>query len=593
MGTIVDPGVARRDRAVSPPIAGLPLCWTSSTVRLVAVAVIAVGAALRLSTYIMRRGLWMDETLLSLNIGTRSWQALVQSLDYDQTAPFPFLWGEWFITRLAGFNVWTLHALPLMAGIALVAAVWWVGRRLIGDQAAIVATAMAAASSQLVSYSNLVKQYGGDGLVTLAVLGATIAVLRDVTAMRSWRWLALTGIAALCLSQPAAFVVAGAALVLALQPALWRSLSARRVWLFAVAAWTATLALLFTASYRPTVRNRFMQRFWEGAFLTPGAPDLSMRVRHAFLAFTATTAEGTFRSPVVLLCAALMIGGFVLLLRRQRSVGELLLAPLAALVVAATLGLYPIAPRLVLFLAPILFFATAVGVVAVVQLVPSRARAAAMALAVCLPFAVQLVPLRQTAGRPSGNDDTPAVISDVQSRAHGEPVYLSHNSVPGWLFYMTDWHAPDTARLSWIAHLTSSSGPAFGMAMPRGHSVHDEGDTYCATLAGHRVLLGVGSGLAEVNGKLVTDVLDSGWADNEARRIHAVARPDAWVILNYSDQKEFDAMRAALTASGGAITWAELRPLGAALRIHFDRPLAGPPTRCAGDELPTTRHTTR
>ena len=560
-----------------------------STVRVMATVIILVGAALRISTYIMRRGLWMDETLLSLNIATRPLRGLLLPLDYDQTAPIPFLWGEWGITRLVGVNAWTLHALPLVAGIALVAAVWWVGRRLIGDEGALVATAMAAASSQLVSYSNLVKQYGVDGLITLAVLAAAVGVLRDVTAARPWRRLTLVGMAALCLSQPAAFIVAGAAAAIALQPALWRSPSARRAWLVAGVLWTGTLAALYAAFYRPTARNGFMRRFWEDAFLTPGVNDLPLRVRRALVAILSPIAQGTFRSPAILLCAALVIAGFVLLARYRRPVFVMLLTPLVLVFVAAALGLYPIATRLVLFLAPAVFLTAATALIALVGVVPAPARATTMAAALCLPFALQLDPLRQTAGRPSGNDDTPDIIANVQSRAHGEPVYLAHNSVPGWLFYTTDWHAPDTAHLYWIAHLTSSGGPAFGMAMPRAHPVRDEGDGFCATVGGLRELIGVGSGLAEVNGKLVTTELDSGWAANEARRIRAAARPDAWVIINYSEQKEIEGLRAALVDAGGTIAWTDTRPNGTAFRVHFDRPAAESPTPCAGDQTATAR----
>src|SRR5215469_10595348 len=152
----------------------------------IATLVVLTGVVIRIVTYVLRWGMWQDETLTALNIGTRSPLALMRPLDYDQSAPIGFLGGEWFVTRVAGMSVWALHALPLLLGIALVILTWTVGRRLVGPTAALIATAMTGVSGLLVSYASLVKPYGSDALVAVVVIGLAAAVIQSPRSRVAW-----------------------------------------------------------------------------------------------------------------------------------------------------------------------------------------------------------------------------------------------------------------------------------------------------------------------------------------------------------------------------------------------------------------------
>ena len=60
-----------------------------------AVAGIAIVAGIiRLRVFAARRSLWFDEAAVAMNLVQRSFRALLQPLDHEQTAAPLFLWGE-------------------------------------------------------------------------------------------------------------------------------------------------------------------------------------------------------------------------------------------------------------------------------------------------------------------------------------------------------------------------------------------------------------------------------------------------------------------------------------------------------------------
>src|SRR5262244_706024 len=126
---------------------------------LASLAVVAglAGAAVRAWYFALRRPLWLDECMLALNIASRSALELLRPLDYNQAAPPLFLWIERFAVRVAGVTEPALRA-------------WPIPRRLAGPSAALAAVALAAFSPTLVRYTDEVKPYGTDALVTAAVL---------------------------------------------------------------------------------------------------------------------------------------------------------------------------------------------------------------------------------------------------------------------------------------------------------------------------------------------------------------------------------------------------------------------------------------
>jgi 4-amino-4-deoxy-L-arabinose transferase-like glycosyltransferase len=212
--------------------------------------------------------------MLALNIASRSALELLRPLDYNQTAPPLFLWVERLAVRLGGVTEAALRAWPLLAGILLLALVWPVARRLAGTAAALAAVALAAFSPTLIRYTDEVKPYGTDALMTAAVLLAALSVARDGS-RRSWLALGAIGPVSLLVSIPATFVLAGTLVALALHPAV------RRDRLRALGAcalvWAAAAVLLYVLYYRRAATNPHQHEGYGFAFVTPG-PGFAKRV---------------------------------------------------------------------------------------------------------------------------------------------------------------------------------------------------------------------------------------------------------------------------------------------------------------------------
>lgn len=507
----------------------------------IAVAAMAAGAALRIVEFVRMRPLWLDEAMLALNIASRSFGGLVRPLDYDQTAPLMYLWIERAMLLVGGVSERSLRALPFVAGLVLLPAVWFVARRLAGATTAAIAAVLLAVSVTLVSFSAEAKQYGVDPAATLMVVWFATRVARSPADRRAWLQLGVAGVPALLLSQPVLFTLGGVVLGLAVDPDV-RAARASRARLAAVsAAWAIGFGLLYVTLYRETAHSPYMQRFWEGTFLDPRAPDLGLRLRmFATAMFGAPVTVGaTTASGWLVLAWAL---GIASLWRARRFAAVVVGGPTLLVVMASAFRFYPVMDRLMLFAAPLTLIAYAAAVARAVDLTPSRIRPAAL---VGVGGMVALANARTHATRiaqPVFSGVGKDVLADVDSMSHGDPVYLAARSLPLWVFYTTDWRAPDRERLAWAASIGRSGGPAHNNAPPSGRVRRSDAARLAREYRGRVELVGLPTGRQYVTSTRVLDPRlspqdyatpaqpDSGWAELEVDRMASVATPRVWVF---------------------------------------------------------------
>jgi hypothetical protein len=213
------------------------------------------------------------------------------------------------------------------------------------------------------------------------------------------------------------------------------------------------------------------------------------------------------------------------------------MAPFAA----SALGIYPIATRLMLFAAPLFVLLAAVGIMGAARTInvlipPVRTRWAAALLV--LP-AVTTVLASMSYQR---DQQMYPLVDSLRNRWHtGDAVYVFHRVVPAWLFYSTDWAAPNTEQLAWAMRVSGPGGLGHENGPPRGARSPGEGRDLVYDVNGHPVLLGTSSG---VQGRPMLGYLprqpDPGWATNEARRIREAASSGAWLILGNASHEGVD-----------------------------------------------------
>jgi 4-amino-4-deoxy-L-arabinose transferase-like glycosyltransferase len=549
-------------------------------------ALVFLGAALRIALWLRQRSLWIDEARLGLNIASRSYLGLLAPLDYQQSAPPLFLWIEKFTVAMFGVSDAALRFPALAAGIATVALVYCVARILFGRPTALLATAMVGLSPTLIHFSSEVKQYAVETFVSCALVFLGLLWLEDPSNRRRWLLLVVLGILAIWLATPAPFVLAGVGLAVVLSPSLPVRRRVRLTGHLAV-WWGGSLALAYLSVYRHSAHDVYLRHYWAQAFLTPGRPgvmlDTGVALRGVLwgpvsvlwgpsgmdsLGGTADLASVVFAPAVSIVIALILVIGVRRLARTTGIPGSILvLAPLILAFLASMMQMYPISARTTMYYMPTLIILVAAGVEELTGRLRAQIFRRAVLVAVCIPLAwISIGELKDSDPR----ENLQPLVASLQSRRRTfEPVYVFAGAIPAWAMYTTDWNSPDTRRLDYLRRITRAGGPAFENAPSRGRPVRDEGSelTYPAH-GGGLELYGIPDGLeARVFG-ITNPRPDPGWAENEARRIRRVANPGVWLILSHFYGPEGILLRA-LEAEGGHLTYHDFRNGAALLRYEF------------------------
>jgi Dolichyl-phosphate-mannose-protein mannosyltransferase len=485
-------------------------------------ALLAVGTVIRVVQFLHRPSLSVDEAMLALNIGSRSYGGLLRRLDYGQTAPVLFLWTTRFVTRLGGVNEFTLRALPLAAGLAFPVVLWRVAGRLLGVPAALWCVALAACSPVLVRFSVIAKPYETDALVAAALIWCALETVAMPGSATRWWGLLVGGVAGLVLSAPAIFTLAGVAAALVVAPAV-RGTSGARLWVtIAAVVWGAVFAGAYFGLYRPVATSEFMQQFWAATFLRLDAPDLAARLGRALREEIFPIVVGTPIPIISTVAFTVLAGAGLFSFRRLLEGWTLILAavPVGAAFTASALQRYPMATRTLLFITPWLIVVLVAGLRRLVALLPRSLEAWAFRI-VGGGWVATAAVIAVT--KPDYAPDARRLVREFeQGRGANEPVYVFATGAPTWTFYTTDWAAPDTGRLRQLADASEASQPPL--------PAHRE--DLAIRYQGRCEILGDPTGMQiRYWTGLTASQPYGGWAEREAARLRAESRADAWLFL--------------------------------------------------------------
>ncbi len=330
----------------------------------VVVALVALGAGLRMFQYLTRTSLWGDELSIALNVSLRGiYNLFTHPLASDQMAPSGFLLWLKLIIGMAGLSEYSLRLIPLLSSLVALPLYAIFSRRYLSRPAMLVALGAFALSPPLIRYAAQVKPYASDVAICLVCLLAADRWIEEESP-RNALWLATAGAASIWFSYPAMFAVASVGLI-ALARLAFRLSSARcRQTCMVFAAWMLSISCLALFEHRrfSPDTHTFMLAFWAN-WLMPHP--MSLQSVTSYLVRLGRDCFSYFlhlpKWPVFL---SLLCAGFVYLVRRSQS-ALLLAVPVLSVLAASMLRVYPFSGRLILFLVPSLYIMMAAGVEAI------------------------------------------------------------------------------------------------------------------------------------------------------------------------------------------------------------------------------------
>lgn len=394
---------------------------------------IAWGVVVRVEQFASRRSLWLDEATLAINFVDRPFSQLAEPLGNGQGAPVGFLFVERAALAALGNNEYALRLFPLACGIASLIVFLRMARRLLPGAIVPVAAALVAFSPFLVYFSSEVKQYSVDVLAALVITDLGLRLVdRSRLRARDGLAFAVVGAAAIWLSHPATFVLAGTGIVLVVQRAR-RSASDVPILVAAGLACGASFGAAYLVSLRELAADEALRDYWRGAFFPRPFGTGTFR----WLAATSRDFlinPGGF--PLTILAAILIIAGAIALARRYGLARlAVLLAPVMFLLIAAAAKVYPARGRLVLFLVPV----AALLIAASLTLVPPRPIPIVGALFAGAVIAVAASPVARVSEylrRPVTRSETRPVFEYVKAGwRDGDVLYVHHGANSAFRYY--------------------------------------------------------------------------------------------------------------------------------------------------------------
>ena len=371
---------------------------------------------------------------------SRSYGELFDQLDYNQVAPQLLLVVEKLGIDAFGRSEWAVRLVPFVAGLAALALFPALARRVLPPVAVLPAVALVAFSDPLITWTVTNKQYAVDVLATVIVLLAAVRYADRATEPRVAIGLAALGAVVVWLSFASAFALAGAGAGL-----LVRQLRERRrapvLVLGAIGlTWVGVFALSYSSvqSGVSTLQNSLDGE--SGVFLSNngaggGGSALAGAVRYVLGVPVIGVGDRDYAELVVVLALAFAVVGVVAVLRGSAFHATILLVPLAAALVAAGLGQYPLLPRAALWALPILALLVARGMVAA-SIYAGRARLVVVALAaVVLGFTI--APTARHAIDPRRTQEMAPLLAQLaRETTASDRVFVYYKSQYGTRWYL-------------------------------------------------------------------------------------------------------------------------------------------------------------
>ncbi len=340
-------------------------------------ALLIITLAAQIRTYDLGgRSLWLDEASVANWASQSSLKEVWASMG---PAPPLFVITLHYVVKFFSNSEFALRLLPCLFGIASLALIYLVARRIDG-KAALLTLVLFSFSYPLIYYSRELKQYSGDVFFALLLLFLTERIVAKST-LRNWGLWVFFSSLALFFSHAAVFVIPGLSLALLLQGTRSRRRNILPKWLVSSAVVGFVFILIFYFITRGQIQD-WLVAYWKGSY-----PDISSSKNLLFwLGSSNLKILRDFFQPygwLVFLLIPVAMDDFVRINRRRFLL--YLLFPLFLALVASFLHRYPYGvTRLMLFATPMLFISMGHGLSRILVVLYQKKYLAALVVMVIL-----------------------------------------------------------------------------------------------------------------------------------------------------------------------------------------------------------------
>ncbi len=402
--------------------------------------IIIIGTAARLRQYLFNRSLWSDEAALALNIIRYDYLDLLKPLDYSQAGPPLFLIITNFFTNLFGDNEYVLRLLPLIASIFSLFLFWYLTRKFLNKYIVPIAVGLLTFSGTAIYYSDELKQYSSDLMVTIIVLILALHVYEKEFDLKSNLFFGFGGAFLVWLSHPSVFVLSGTTLSLLLSLFLKEKSKGLKKFvnlIFSSLIWGTSFVVGYLTIVKASAHQGFYG-FWYSSF----AP-MPIRTINDLLWYSETI-FATIRIPISIyfpgIVMVMMFAGFVGFYNKKNKLFFLLvLFPLIILLSASMLKLYPLHSRFLLFALPIFYLIIARGVEEFSYNI-NKKNVIIIIFLVLLLLAQPLFSSGRSLIQPKFRAETRPLIEHIQrNMLEGDKVYVYYATQAPFQYYVKDF----------------------------------------------------------------------------------------------------------------------------------------------------------
>lgn len=404
------------------------------------VLIVAVGSLLRFAAWTGSRNLWIDESMLALNLVARTPAQLLEPLDWNQGAPVGYLLVSKATIAAFGVSEQSLRLAPFLGSLLGLIGFAWLAPKLMSRPAAVIATLLYSFSPVLLSYSAECKQYATDASIAIGLFAAAAGLLHGEGGFRRWAVLAVAGAASVWFSHPAAFVLGGIGTPLFLAALLKKDRTRTIAASMTIGTWLVSFGVCYLLFLRKLGGNQYLLDYWMGHFLPApkSVGDLVWLLDHYFAPFSYPGGMGGSEIRAGGIAAGLFLIGVWGFWKSRWEVAVALVLPALFALAASAVQKYPYAGRLLLFLAPMMILGVARGAGMLLDAVWKSQPAVAVVLLGILVAAPMLETVQELR-RPMRTEQLQAVLGELRGQLRPtDRVHIYYGALPAYEFYTRD-----------------------------------------------------------------------------------------------------------------------------------------------------------